>query len=130
MHNLAFRAADVQPFGCVNRDVAREIEVPVPPGEVWQLVSDPDALGEWLDGEVELDVRPGGAGRFELPEGERRRGRVLEVEPGRRLAFMWWPVDDRGVGPASTVTITVEPAGEGSRVRVVERPAGRTLAAA
>lgn len=108
----------------------REVELPAPPGEVWPALTEPERLGDWLDADVELDVRPGGAGSFRFPDGEVRRALVRHVEDGERLSFVWWTLSPDGIGPASAVTITIEPAGAGSRVRLVETPMARALAVA
>ena len=53
-------------------------------------------------------------------DGEVRRALVRDVEPGRRLAFTWWPLTGVDVGRSTSVTITIEPTGAGSRLRLVE----------
>lgn len=110
----------------MSAEVAREMDLPAPPGEVWELVSESDQLGDWLEAEVELDVRPGGAGTFSFPDGEVRRALVRDVEPARRLSFTWWPLTGDDVGRATTVTITLEPCDVGCRLRLVESPGART----
>jgi uncharacterized protein YndB with AHSA1/START domain len=103
-------------------EVTREIELPAQPDEVWRSVTEPDELGDWLEADVELDPRPGGTGSFRFADGEVRRALVRDVEPGQRLAFTWWPLTGDDVGRATTVTITIEPSGDGSRLRLVESP--------
>ncbi|HUF82971.1 MAG TPA: SRPBCC domain-containing protein [Acidimicrobiia bacterium] len=109
--------------------VEREIELAAAPDEVWEVLADPGRLGGWLGAEVELDLRPGGSGTFRLEDGETRRARVVDVEPGRRISFAWWPVAPV-VGRPTLVTITVEPDDAGSRLRVREAPSARASAAA
>jgi uncharacterized protein YndB with AHSA1/START domain len=103
--------------------VEREIELAASPDDVWREVTDATALGEWLEAEVELDLRPGGAGTFRFADGEVRRAMVREVDDGERLAFTWWPLTGPAVGRATTVVITIEPRGDGSRLRLVETTA-------
>ena len=87
--------------------VTREIVIPVAPDEAWADVSEAERLAEWMDEDVELERRIGGDVRI----GD-RSGTVREVdEDGRRLSFS---LGDSGI------TFTVEPAFEGSRVRVTE----------
>jgi uncharacterized protein YndB with AHSA1/START domain len=102
--------------------VERTVEVPVPPEELWAAVADPAALADWFDAEVELEMRPGGSGRFVLADGGARRVLVHEVEPGRHLSFSWWPDNDGRwrLTERTTVTMTLEPAPAGTRLRVVE----------
>ena len=111
-------------------DVTREIELPATPDEIWEQVAASDRLGDWLDADVEIEVRPGGAGTFRFADGEVRRAMVRDVEPGRRLAFTWWPLTGERMGRATTVTITIEPSNEGSRLRLVESQTAHARAAA
>jgi uncharacterized protein YndB with AHSA1/START domain len=111
-------------------DVTREVDLPASPDDVWEQVTESDSLGEWLEADVELDPRPGGAGSFRFADGEVRRALVRHVEPGWRLAFTWWPLTGDDVGRATTVTITIEPRDGGSRLRLVESPQARAHAVA
>ena len=114
----------------MNREpVEREIELAVPPAEVWGALADKGRLGDWLDAEVELELAPGGTGTFRFDDGEIRRARVVDVDDGRRVSFTWWPVAP-AVGPPTMVTITIEPVDAGSRLRVREAPSARALVAA
>jgi len=110
--------------------VTREVDLPAGPDEVWRSVTESEDLGDWLEADVELDARPGGAGSFRFADGEVRRALVRDVDPGRRLAFTWWPLTGADVGRATTVTITIEPSEAGSRLRLVESPRARTRARA
>jgi len=114
----------------MNSDVTREIDLPAAPDEIWAQVAESDRLGDWLDADVELEVRPGGAGTFRFADGEVRRAMVRDVEPGRRLAFTWWPLIGADIGHATTVTITIEPSHDGTRLRLVESQTARARAAA
>lgn len=115
----------------MSRAVDREVTVPVPPEEVWKAIEDPERLGDWLGAGIELDLRPGGRGRFDLDDGEVRHGIVHTVDPGRELEFSWWAMPGGG-GDSSTVTITLAPDGAGGTVIGVReaRAAGSLRAAA
>jgi uncharacterized protein YndB with AHSA1/START domain len=103
--------------------IEREIELPASVQTVWQTLTDPDCLSEWLADEVWLDLRPGGDALFVSGE-EVKTGWVEEVSPPGedgagtgRLAF-WWAVDDE---PASRVSFSVTSRDEGSSLlRIVE----------
>jgi uncharacterized protein YndB with AHSA1/START domain len=99
--------------------VERTVDLPAPPEEVWEAVTDAEQLSRWFADDVELDARPGGRGRF-VDGDEARRARVDEVEPARRLAFRWWPED--GDGPVTRVELVLEPCPEGTRLVIVETP--------
>jgi uncharacterized protein YndB with AHSA1/START domain len=98
--------------------ITRAVELDAAVGEVWEAVTTPELLSGWLDGDVDLDVRPGGTGTILEPGGAVRRMRVDEVDPARRLALRWWPED--GSGPASTVELDLQPLPGGTRLVVTE----------
>ena len=109
--------------------VEREIKLPSSPDEVWQAVIDPVRLGDWLDGVLDITLRPGARGRFRSREGVARRVVILGVDDGEELSFAWWP--ETAAGSSSTVTITVAlDAAGGSIVRVRETRAQAMLATA
>jgi uncharacterized protein YndB with AHSA1/START domain len=93
-------------------EVTREVVFPTPPEEVWEALTEPERLEEWFANEVELDVRPGGAGLFRWDDGEERHAVVREVEPGERLVLDW---DDQG-----EVVFTLEEVPDGTRLLVRE----------
>jgi uncharacterized protein YndB with AHSA1/START domain len=93
-------------------DVTREIVFPVPPGEVWEALTDPEQLEEWFANDVELDPRPGGDGIFRWDDGEERRATVVVAEPGQRLVLDW---DEEG-----EVEFTLEEVDDGTRLHVRE----------
>jgi uncharacterized protein YndB with AHSA1/START domain len=98
--------------------ITRSVELDASTEDVWRALTEPALLGEWLDSDVELDVRPGGEGVIVEADGAVRRARVDEVQPARRLALQWWPED--GSGPSSTVELDLEPTPAGTRVVVTE----------
>src|ERR1051325_2052241 len=62
----------------VVHSVERDVELPVEPEEAWEAVSDPERLGHWLGGDVEMDPVPGGEFhiRFDGEDGGERTGFV------------------------------------------------------
>jgi uncharacterized protein YndB with AHSA1/START domain len=100
--------------------IERICELDATPHAVWQALTDPEWLCDWLADEAELELVPGGEARF-VVDGRERAGWVEEVIPpgdGRpgRLSF-WWQQDDE---PASRVTFEVRPTTEGTRLRIDE----------
>ncbi len=100
--------------------VERELTVPEDIEDVWQLLAEPEWLGE--DATIELheagDVRAG-----------ERTGFVEEVDEPRRLTF-WWSAPDE---ESSRVELELEETDAGTTIRVTEsRPLaildGRDLA--
>jgi uncharacterized protein YndB with AHSA1/START domain len=109
--------------------IEREVQLPNPPVEVWEAVIDPARLGEWVGGELEVSLRPGGRGSFRSPDGGARRLIVLHVDHRRELSFSWWPETDARAASTVTITIDEDDAG-GSTVRVHETRAQAMLATA
>ena len=103
--------------------VTRTVDLDAVVDDVWQAVTTPELLSGWLEGEVDLDVRPGGDGTIVEPDGTVRRMRIEEVRPCQRLALQWWPED--GSGPASTVELDLHPTPGGTRLVVTETLAAR-----
>jgi uncharacterized protein YndB with AHSA1/START domain len=123
---------DVQLFSCVfnlAHTVSRSILLGAPPQEVWEAIVDPEALGEWLADEVELEAHAGGEIVCRYEDGEERRGEVELVEEAERLAFQW----RREGGEPSRVELILDAVAGGTEVTVVEsglRTSSPLLAAA
>ena len=96
--------------------VRREIVVAAPRERVWAALTEAERLAEWFASEVELDVRPGGAGVFRWGDGSERRARVERVEDERALTFTWREPD----GPPTRVELTLTEERDGTRVSVTE----------
>ncbi len=102
--------------------VRRDVDVAIEPDEVWELLVDDDERAGWFGGPTELEPVPGGGGTFTDPDGTRRRATVEEVEPGRRLAWRWWPEDGDPDEGASRVAVELTPLPGGTRIAVTEVP--------
>lgn len=100
-------------------EITRSVTLPTDPDGAWDLVTRPEDLAGWLGDDVDLDASPGATGSVTEPDGTRRELVVEEVEPGRRIAWRWWPEGE--AGSASTVELTVAPDPGGALVTVVER---------
>ncbi|WP_151084563.1 TIGR03086 family metal-binding protein [Nocardioides cynanchi] len=93
------------------------VDLPVAPDEAFALVTDPERLRRWTAVAATVELRAGGAWSWTVTPGHVAAGRVREVEPGRRLVLGWgWDGDDSLPPDASTVTVVIEPVGDGSRV--------------
>ncbi len=96
--------------------VTKTADLPVSPDEAFALITEPERLRRWMAVSASIELRAGGSYRFTVTPGNTSIGTVREVEPGRRIVYAWgWehqPLD-------STVTVTLEPTGTGSRVTLV-----------
>jgi len=94
--------------------ISRNVELDISVDQLWQLVSDPDGLTEWLGEAVDIDVQPGGAGTI-TDDGVLKFVHVDRVDAGRRLSFSWWEPDQ----PQHTAHVVFEVApAEGGRSRL------------
>lgn len=106
--------------------IEREITIKAPVERVWALVTEAEHVGTWFgDAGADIDLRPGGALEFRWHEHGNTLGTVVEVEAPRRFSYRWVSLEEaRGEAPASDnstlVEFTLEAAGEGTRLRVVE----------
>ena len=101
--------------------IERTVEIAHPPAEVWAALTTAAGLGAWFGQEATIDLRPGGAQVRWTGEGFTADMRVERVEEPAVFGFTWpisgLPADD----PRRTyVEFTLEPAGAGTRLTVVE----------
>ncbi len=101
--------------------IERTVELAHPPDRVWAALTTAEGLGAWFGDEAAIDLRPGGDARMTFAGGPTVGMRVERVEEPRVFGFTWQiealPDDD----PRRTyVEFTLEPAGTGTRLRVVE----------
>lgn len=75
---------------------------------VWEALSEPEHLQEWLD-VVEFEGEPGGDLVTEHDEGELAEDRVLRFEPPHLLEHTWW----EEMNPDGVVRWELEPHPEG-----------------
>jgi uncharacterized protein YndB with AHSA1/START domain len=96
--------------------VRREIVLPVERERAWELLTEPAELEGWLADEVEFEPEEGAPLRAAWDDGSERAGVVEEIEPERRIRFVWTGAED-----ASEVEWTLTDAVAGTRLLVVER---------
>ncbi len=102
--------------------IERTVELAHPPGKVWAALTTAEGLAAWFGNEAAIDLRPGGGARMKwTEEGFTAEMRVERVEEPNVFGFTWpvygLPEDD----PRRTyVEFTLEPAGAGTRLTVVE----------
>ncbi len=100
------------------RKVEREIDLPLPADDAWELLAEPELLEGWLAPDVDLVPEPGTPLHVREDDGTERIGVVEEVSPGERLAFSWWPLDDPR--RESRVELVLVGIPTGTRLRVTE----------
>jgi uncharacterized protein YndB with AHSA1/START domain len=101
--------------------IERTVELAHPPAAVWAAITTAEGLGAWFGDEATIDLRPGGSARMSWTDGSTAEMRVERVEEPTVFGYTWHiyglPADD----PRRTyVEFTLEPAGPGTRLTVVE----------
>lgn len=85
--------------------------MPFPAGRIWRALTQPHLIAEWL---LKSDFAPVIGHEFKFTQDWGAIAcRVTEVEPERTLAYTW-----AAFGLESTVTWTLTPTGQGTRLRV------------
>jgi uncharacterized protein YndB with AHSA1/START domain len=102
--------------------IERTVELAHPPVKVWAALTTAEGLGAWFGNEATIDLRPGGTARMRWTGGPTVDMRVERVEEPTVFGFTWQiyglPEED---DPRRTyVEFTLEAAGAGTRLRVVE----------
>jgi uncharacterized protein YndB with AHSA1/START domain len=100
--------------------IVKEIWIAAHPETVFSFLTEPKKFVRWLGRSAELDPRPGGIFRIDVNGRDVVRGEFIEVVPNRKVVFTWgWEGEGSAVPPGSTtVEISLEPDGEGTRVRL------------
>jgi uncharacterized protein YndB with AHSA1/START domain len=101
--------------------IERTVEIAHPPAKVWAALTTAEGLSAWFGKEARIDLRPGGLAWMKWDSGHTADMRVERVEEPMVFGFTWHihglPEDD----PRRTyVEFTLEPAGAGTRLTVVE----------
>lgn len=101
--------------------IERTVELAHPPATVWTALTTAEGLGSWFGQKATIDLRPGGAAQMSWDGGMTVEMRVERVEEPRVFGYTWQihglPDDD----PRRTyVEFTLEPAGSGTRLTVIE----------
>ena len=102
--------------------IERTVELDHPPEKVWAALTTAEGLGTWFgDAGARIDLQPGGAAEMSWDGGFTVQMRVERVEAPTVFGYTWQvkglPEDD----PRRTyVEFTLEPAGQGTRLTVVE----------
>jgi uncharacterized protein YndB with AHSA1/START domain len=104
-------------------ELVREIVIDARPAIVFAFLVDPQKHLAWLGTEVDLDPQPGGIYRVQVGREHRTAGEFVEVVPNERVVFTFgWEEPGHPIPSGSTtVTITLTPEGEKTRLRLVHR---------
>ena len=101
--------------------IERTVEIAHPPAKVWAALTTAEGLGTWFGNAATIDLRPGGAAEMTWTSGDKANMRIERVEEPTVFGFTWGINGLPGDDPRRTyVEFTLEPAGGGTRLTVVE----------
>ncbi len=101
--------------------IERSVELAHPRGSVWAALTTAEGLAGWFGNDAQIDLRVGGSARMTWTSGHTANLRIERLEEPSVFGFTWHiyglPDDD----PRRTyVEFTLEPAGDGTKLTVVE----------
>jgi uncharacterized protein YndB with AHSA1/START domain len=101
--------------------IERTVDLAHAPARVWTALTTAEGLAAWFGDEASIDLRPGGAAQLRWTGGLHVDIRVERVEEPAVFGFTWQIHELAEDDPRRTyVEFTLEPAGTGTRLRVVE----------
>ncbi len=102
--------------------IERTVHVDARPETVFAFFTEEEKLLRWFARRATVEARPGGLLRLDRNGVNIMRGEFVEVVPHRRVVFTWgWEQEDSPAPGQSTVEVTFEPEGNGTRLRLVHR---------
>jgi len=105
----------------IGRTLEKELFIKASPQRVFQALTTKEDLERWFLVKAEVDVRPGGAIRFEWGPGMVEVGKILVCEPPHRLSYSW---EGFAAGP-TTVTFELTGENDGTRLRLTHTGIGK-----
>ncbi len=102
--------------------VEREIVVAAPIARVWSVLTEPQHIGQWFGSRAELEPRAGGDGVLEFEGYGAFKISVVRFDPTSHFSYRWANKagEEAIPGLSTLVEFTLEPAGDGTKLRVVE----------
>lgn len=106
--------------------IVRTLELKHPPAKVWSALTTAEGLGTWFGNGATIDLRPGGAAQLTWDGGDKAQLRIERVEEPSVFGFTWGINGLPDGDPRRTyVEFTLEPAGAGTRLTMVESGFGQ-----
>jgi uncharacterized protein YndB with AHSA1/START domain len=104
----------------VDEPIVKNIRIDASPEIVFEFLTDPRKLIQWLGLRAELTPRAGGIFRVDPNDRDIIRGTYLEVVPYSKVAFTWgWEARQDLPAGSTVVEITLERDGTGTLLRLV-----------
>jgi uncharacterized protein (TIGR03086 family) len=97
----------------------KTVLLPLDIDQAFALITEPERLRRWQTVAARVDLKVGGEYRWTITPGHHATGTFTEIEPGKRVVFTWGWEQSEAMAPSdSVVSITLEPAGGGTSVRL------------
>lgn len=90
-----------------------------PPERVFRAWADPEELARWFPERIEGGLAVGARSTLVWPD-RRVSWEVIEAHPSRTFVFRWPRLPDEGL--VTTVHVSIDPVGYGSRLELVDGP--------
>lgn len=108
--------------------IRKEIQINAPVETVWKLVGTPDGMRRWWETDIDFEAKEGGRCQEQFASGGQRHsltGTVTRYDPPREIGFAFQSTDRNEEVPShSQVSIQLEKADDGTRVKVAHRIEG------
>jgi len=109
----------VPPGAELGRTIRMVRRLNAPPDRVYRAWADPEELARWFPVQIEGGLAVGARSTLVWPD-RRVWWDVLEAHPNRTFVFRWpWLADQKLI---TTVRVTIDPAGYGSRLELLDGP--------
>lgn len=107
--------------------IERRLELVQSPERVWAALTTAEGLGTWFGNTAQVDLRVGGQAKLAWDSGDTATLTIERLEPPRVFAYTWPIYGLPESDPRRTyVEFTLEPAGAGTTLTMVETGFGQT----
>jgi uncharacterized protein YndB with AHSA1/START domain len=104
----------------IGRTLEKELFIKASPQRVFQALTTKEDLERWFLVKAEIDVRPGGAIRFEWGPAMVEVGKILVYEPPHRLSYTWEAMEPH----PTTITFELTAQNDGTHLRLIHTGIG------
>jgi uncharacterized protein YndB with AHSA1/START domain/DNA-binding transcriptional ArsR family regulator len=108
-------------YNSMTTTIEKERFINATPQRVFQALTEKAELERWFVRTIEIELRPGGAARFEWSPEIIEVGKVLAYEPSRRFSYTW-----EAFSPSpTTITFLLAPENDGTRLHLSQTGIGQ-----
>jgi uncharacterized protein YndB with AHSA1/START domain len=104
----------------IGRTLEKEVFIKASPQRVFQALTTKEDLERWFLVKAEVDLRPGGAIRFEWGPAMVEVGKILVCEPPHRLSYSWEALEPS----PTTITFELTAENDGTRLHLIHTGIG------